>query len=376
MNYSAVIGANYGDEGKGLVTDWLTMNGGKTLNILTNGTCQRGHTVEHADGKRHVFHHFGSGTLSGATTFIPYSFSVNPQVFVREYEELGRPNLSRIWIDRTAPLIIPIDIALNQVIESARGSNRHGSVGQGLWESMLRKPLTVQYFNSLSWREKYEVLLSYNNKNVLKRLMSASFETGVKVKNMNAFLLWLVNTHDYLAHYIDDFERMMSVIASTRTEKPNLKSFDQVIFENGQGLLLDKDYADDVRHSTPSNTGLNAVSQLIDHYKFDVDHIDAYYVTRTYITRHGNGPFPEEDPSIHFDDKTNVPNEWQGSLRFGKLNELELKERIDWDVENCTKRVNPNLFITHTNEMNTSEELKNLEINKLYSGSPFSDEKI
>lgn len=57
MNYSAVIGANYGDEGKGLVTDWLTMNGGKTLNVLTNGTCQRGHTVEHADGKRHVFHH-------------------------------------------------------------------------------------------------------------------------------------------------------------------------------------------------------------------------------------------------------------------------------------------------------------------------------
>lgn len=378
MNYSAVIGANYGDEGKGLVTDWLTMNGGKTLNILTNGTCQRGHTVEHADGKRHVFHHFGSGTLRGATTFIPYSFSVNPQVFVKEYEELGRPNLSRIWIDRTAPLIIPIDIALNQVIESARGSNRHGSVGQGLWESMLREPLSVQKFLGLDRRERVELLHEYNNTRVLERLKEAAEETGVSVEKMNTFLLWMVNTNDYINHYIDDFERMVkSSILINRLEVNDFaKDYDQVIFENGQGLMLDRDYAADKRHSTPSNTGLNAVDKLIDHYNFEVNVIEAYYVTRTYITRHGNGPFPEENSLINFNDHTNVPNEWQGSLRFGRLNPTELIQRINRDIKNCTKRVNPTLFITHNNELPPSNELMLSKINKLYSWSPFNDKKV
>lgn len=375
MKYSAVIGANYGDEGKGLVTDWLSMQRGRVLNILTNGTCQRGHTVEHSDGRRHVFHHFGSGTLSGATTFIPCSFSVNPQVFMNEYEELGRPK--HIIIDQNAPLILPIDIALNHLIEDARGSNRHGSVGQGLWESMLRKPVSVYEFMRLNRREQLELLHEYNDKHVLERLKDAAKETGMSVEKMNTFLLWLVSTNDYLNHYIDDFEKMVKA-SSLEFYIDELKnSFDHVIFENGQGLLLDKEYAVDKRHSTPSNTGLNGVIKVFNYYGFDdIDSFDAYYVTRTYVTRHGNGPFPEEDVSLVFEDRTNVPNEWQGTLRYGRLNTEELMQRIERDVENYIKIVSPTLFVTHTNEMAPSKALKNLKINKLYSESPFSDKKI
>lgn len=243
---------------------------------------------------------------------------------------------------------------------------------------MLREPLSVQKFLGLDRRERVELLHEYNNTKVLERLKEAADETGVSVEKMNTFLLWLVNTNDYINHYVDDFERMVkSSILINRLEVNDFaKNYDQVIFENGQGLMLDRDYAADKRHSTPSNTGLNAVDKLIDHYNFEVNIIEAYYVTRTYITKHGNGPFPEENSLIYFNDYTNVPNEWQGSLRFGNLNSSELIQRINRDIKNCTKRVNHTLFITHNNEMPPSNELMASKINKLYSWSPFNDKKI
>ena len=61
-NINIVIGANYGDEGKGFVTNWLSnqYDENNSIIILNNGGAQRGHTVESSNGFRHVFHHFGS----------------------------------------------------------------------------------------------------------------------------------------------------------------------------------------------------------------------------------------------------------------------------------------------------------------------------
>ena len=62
-----VIGANFGDEGKGLMTDYFCAEAIKKnescIVALCNGGAQRGHTVVTPDGTRHVFHHFGSGTI-------------------------------------------------------------------------------------------------------------------------------------------------------------------------------------------------------------------------------------------------------------------------------------------------------------------------
>ena len=64
-----VIGSSYGDEGKGLAAALSAKRlGGKCLNVLINGGAQRGHTVEWKDGRRHVFHHFGSAAALGAVS--------------------------------------------------------------------------------------------------------------------------------------------------------------------------------------------------------------------------------------------------------------------------------------------------------------------
>ena len=85
-----VIGANYGDEGKGLMTDYFAhksiSSGNKTIVVCSNGGAQRGHTVRTPENYKHVFHHFGSGTLVGAYTYLPNQFIVNPMLFYKEYK--------------------------------------------------------------------------------------------------------------------------------------------------------------------------------------------------------------------------------------------------------------------------------------------------
>ena len=68
MTIEAVIGANYGDEGKGLFTEYLCRSRPSPIVVLSNGGSQSDHTVNNPEiGIRHVLHHFGSGTLLGIT---------------------------------------------------------------------------------------------------------------------------------------------------------------------------------------------------------------------------------------------------------------------------------------------------------------------
>ena len=85
MDIKIVIGAQYGDEGKGRTVDYFTREckNGDMAVVLTNGGAQRGHTVVKGD-KRHIFHHFGSGTMNCADTIISEIFQVNPMVFSTE----------------------------------------------------------------------------------------------------------------------------------------------------------------------------------------------------------------------------------------------------------------------------------------------------
>ena len=66
MKAFAIIGAAFGDEGKGLMTDYLASNhDGKALVVRFNGGAQAAHTVQTPSGQRHVFKHLGSGSFSG-----------------------------------------------------------------------------------------------------------------------------------------------------------------------------------------------------------------------------------------------------------------------------------------------------------------------
>lgn len=129
-----------------------------------------------------------------------------------------------------------------------------------------------------------------------------------------------------------------------------------IVVENAQGLLLDPEYApegpDGLRtvHSTPSRTGAAGVLEALGSRPRN---LVLNYVTRSYLTKHGEGPFPEETPGMSFPDGTNTPNEYQGSLRFGALDGPaygKMKKRIAADAAVFPDAA-MKLAATHMNEI-------------------------
>ena len=144
MEIKAVIGANYGDEGKGLVTNFLVkeaIHKNKTpIVILNNGGPQRGHTVICGNNK-HVFHHFGSGTMQNAPTFIASQYIVNPILFVKEYNELVEMGYEpMVYIDPSCYITTPCEMLCSQLVSKAVTEimKVKDTCGLGIWESVLR----------------------------------------------------------------------------------------------------------------------------------------------------------------------------------------------------------------------------------------------
>ena len=110
----AVIGAAWGDEGKGLLTDALARP--DTLVVRFNGGAQAGHTVTAPDGRRHVFHGVGSGTFRGAATFLSRFHVHNPLLHGEEVAQLRRLGLHpRVLADPQGMVTTPWDMMLNQI---------------------------------------------------------------------------------------------------------------------------------------------------------------------------------------------------------------------------------------------------------------------
>ena len=333
-----VIGANFGDEGKGLMTDYFS-KGANSVVVLSNGGSQRGHTVVRADGVRHVFHHFGSGTFNGAPTYFPKEFILNPLVFVKEYEELEKLGYHPETFGGAGCMVTtPWDMMANQVIEQSRGAGKHGSCGMGIYETIQREQSGIPCTDYTKIFKYYRLRFK---------------ELGIKFPT-DMISLFLSPT--IVEHYMADLLFMRRHIAEASDQY--LDSFQRIIFENGQGLMLDQNNKSYFPHLTPSNTGIKNPLAIIERVKWSepID-IEACYVTRTYLTRHGAGKLlgecKKEEINSEMLDGTNVPNPHQDSLRYGKLDVPSLCDRCFKDKQN----VRASIAITHNIEYSLNENL-------------------
>jgi len=329
MTAHVVIGANFGDEGKGLMVDHLTrMLQPTPLVVRFNGGAQAGHTVQHGK-RRHVFHHIGSGTLAGGATLLSRVFVANPFLFNPEYEALqGLGATPVVTIDPRAPLTTPFDMMLNQIAEEVRGTARHGSCGLGFNETLKRAELqpvltttVADMLSEESLRIKLSVIRDYYVPERLHFLfpdLAVSEEWQKRIKN-----------RAIIDAYMDSVALLRSRVTIQEDADVMHRHDGPVVFEGAQGLLLDEDHRF-FPHVTHSHTGMHNVRLLAADAGISIGG-RVNYMTRAYMTRHGAGPFPSEITGLAYADATNVPNPWQGALRFGAIDLDLMREAITKD---------------------------------------------
>ena len=119
-----VIGANYGDEGKGLMVDYFCNHSPYNkpiLNVRFNGGSHAKHTVVIPDGRRHEFSHIGAGSFNeNVITYLSSFFLVNPFHFETEYKQLINKGLSLLnsvwqWLSNDSPIILVDCLALKSL---------------------------------------------------------------------------------------------------------------------------------------------------------------------------------------------------------------------------------------------------------------------
>ena len=374
QNIKVIIGASYGDEGKGLATDFFgaqAQRGQSTINVLTNGGPQRGHTVELADGRRHVFKHFGAASFRGADTYYARQFMVNPMEFVREYEELQEIcGETAAFANPLCRFSTPWDMLVNQMLKEKQGI--HNSCGFGIWETVLRYRrgygITLGAFAAMSRDDRIAWLRRLRDGYFAGRLRELGLahlngSHGLFCPGGASGLENLFFSDGILFHFDEDCETMLSLCPMRKEE--HLRCYQTVLFENAQGLLLDGNAAEEQEFTTPSTTGVGKVLQTVESVFQGAD-VEVCYVTRSYLTRHGDGSMKAcTEGEIAADqlgaalpglvtDMTNVQNRFQGNLRYGMMDVDLLAGRIGADYARCLgaagNHYHPSIMITHLNE--------------------------
>lgn len=351
MRSVAVIGKNFGDEGKGLVTAEICRKAEKPLIIKHNGGAQAGHTVESFDGKmRFVHHQIGSGAEYGVPTFLAETF--HPDLFqlgneLREFfSSFGFYPV--IYADPNAEITIIDDVILNMALETQRGNNRHGSCGMGINACCER--------NTAGFRISLSDVFERDYGSFLERLVLIRKEyfhqqlNELSISESNPYYP-LFENNNVLENFIDEVYSAINYINLIDLNSENLKEYDEVVFETGQGLLLDMDNSTFFPHVTASKTGVDSSLSFLEKRGMRLD--EAVYVSRPYVTRHGAGNLPYECSRESLSgveiDKTNITNQWQGSIRYAKHGSLkEFIEPVIDDIKNAD--IKPSLVLTHLDE--------------------------
>ena len=327
-----VIGAGFGDEGKGLVTDYLCSMLNRPLVVRYSGGQQAGHTVV-LDGKRHVFSNFGSGTLRGVPTYWAKSCTFDPVGMLREYDILVAMGVKPVLhIDSECPVTTPYDKMKNRDLSSLNG---HGTCGVGIGTTVERE----EKLYSLRVGDIKCEFVFLNKLESVRNYYSIGQSSPTFFDTTKAW-------SEMLSEFYDAVKRLrdMYLSGAIRIEHGfhthSVYGYRSLIFESSQGLMLDPGIGV-FPHVTRIPLGTPGMLDMCPDPHVMV-------VTRAYVTRHGNGPMPNEDVDhkIRLDeDETNVSNKWQGDFRRGILDLSVLQYAVNKD-EYIRKAKSKTLVIT------------------------------
>ncbi|MFF2085307.1 adenylosuccinate synthase [Nocardia sp. NPDC058176] len=276
-----LIGAQWGDEGKGKATDLL----GERLQwvVRYQGGNNAGHTVVLPNGDKFALHLIPSGILTpGVKNVIGNGVVVDPGVLLDELaglEERG-VDTSGLLLSADAHLIMPYHVAIDKVTERFLGNRKIGTTGRGIGPCYQDKVARVgvrvaDVLDEKILTQKVEAALEFKN------------QVLVKIYNRRA-----LDPQQVVDEVLEQAESFKHRISDTRLElNLALERGDTVLLEGSQGTLLDVDHGTYpfVTSSNPTAGGA-AVGSGIGPNKIDT----VLGILKCYTTRVGSGPFPTE----------------------------------------------------------------------------------
>ncbi|MGL5034792.1 MAG: adenylosuccinate synthase, partial [Microcystaceae cyanobacterium] len=273
-----VIGAQWGDEGKGKITDLLSRSA--DVVVRPQGGVNAGHTIV-VDGQTFKLHLIPSGILYPNTECIIGSGTViDPKVLLQEIEQLEafKVSVSRLYISQTAHVTMPYHRLLDQASEERRGKHKIGTTGRGIGPTYADKSertgiRVVDLMDTESLRKKLTWTVNYKNV-VLQKLYD----------------LPPLDPEAVIQEYLQYAERLRPhVVDSSLKIYDAIQKRKNILFEGAQGTLLDLDHGTYpyVTSSSPvaggACVGAGIGPTMIDR---------VIGVAKAYTTRVGEGPFP------------------------------------------------------------------------------------
>ena len=276
-----VLGAQWGDEGKGKVIDYLTDDVDAVVRF--QGGHNAGHTLI-VNGEVTKLQLIPSGILhEGVRNFIGNGVVLSPEALCAEMSKLenrGVPVSERLQISYNCPLILPFHIVLDEVREQAKGVNAIGTTKRGIGpayeDKVARRAVRVQdLLHPNQFATKLKELLEYHN---------FVLEHFFKVKPLN-----YAEIYDNTLAQAEKFKALVTDVGQELTllKKRGAK----IIFEGAQGTFLDIDHGT-YPYVTSSNTsaGNAAIGSGVGPCFLD----GVIGVVKAYTTRVGGGPMPTE----------------------------------------------------------------------------------
>ena len=270
----AVIGLQWGDEGKGKIVDFLSEN--FDLVARYQGGNNAGHTVIVED-ITYKLNLIPSGVIRGKVCFLGQGIVLDPEHFLKEYEQIcEKISNPKIYLSSNIPLILPYHKQLDKINESIlTGEDKIGTTAKGIGpayqDKVGRKSIKLYDLKSLDKiREKLE--------NIKK------FYDPV----LNAYQEELINIDKYISILDSFYTKVGPLIIDNSYIKKNFNQ-NNILFEGAQGALLDLDHG-----SYPFVTSSNTISSnIVIGSGLQVDY-QTVGIFKAYATRVGNGPFPSE----------------------------------------------------------------------------------
>ena len=279
MPASVIVGAQWGDEGKGKIVDLLA--GHSDVVCRYQGGPNAGHTIIR-DGERFALHHIPSGIISGATSIIGAGCVVNPGQLVGEIDELESRGIATagLHLSGNAHLIMPWHLLLDAASEKALGKLQIGTTRRGIGPAYADKASRVgvrvqDLLDHEILRKKVELALVEKNA-TLERI----FE--LEPLDSDEVMQELVPLGERLARHVADASLLVD--GALRENK-------RVLLEGAQGTLLDLDHGT-YPYVTSSNPLAGSAATGVGIGPTRIDGVIG--VAKAYVTRVGEGPFPTQ----------------------------------------------------------------------------------